>query len=105
MCYECYKSAGSPTIVNDKTKKAAELINRIYEQEGCGAGGYAHIVVDDWNLDDSSIDFCINDINNGYSGISEEGKMACYDCLIYLKQLSEDERYSAMAISCNFLTG
>lgn len=86
-----------------KTKKAAELINEIYEQYDCGAGGYAHIVVDDWNMDDSSIDFCINAANEGEYDISEEGRQACLNCLNYLKELSEDERYSAMAIHDNFL--
>jgi len=44
MCYGCYEEAGKPAIVNYKTKKAAELIKDLYEQDGCGVGGYAHIV-------------------------------------------------------------
>lgn len=103
MCYNCYEEAGKPAIINEKTKKAAELINEIYEQEDCGVGGYAHIVVDDWNLDDSNIDFCINAANEGKYDISEDGRQACLKCLHYLKELSEDERYSAMAIHDNFL--
>lgn len=52
MCYGCYEEAGKPAIVNDKIKKAAELVKNLYKQDGCGAGGYAHIVTDDWNLED-----------------------------------------------------
>ena len=104
MCYGCYQEAGKPAVINEKTKRAAELINEIYEQDDCGAGGYAHIVVDDWNLDDSDIDFCINEANKGEYDISEEGKLACLNCLHFLKDLSEDERYSAMAIADGFLS-
>jgi len=104
MCYGCYEEAGKPAIVNERTKKAAELIEEVYEQYDCGTGGYAHIVVDDWNLDDSSIDFCINAANEGDYDISENGKQACLNCLNYLKELSEDERYSTMAINDKFLT-
>ena len=104
MCYGCYEEAGKPAIVNEKTKKAAELIKEIYEQDDCGAGGYAHIVVDDWNLGDGDIDFCIDAANKGSYDISEEGKQACLNCLNYLKELSENERYSAMAINRQFVT-
>lgn len=104
MCYDCYEKNGKPTIVNKKTKKAAKLIGKIYEQDDCGAGGYAHIVVDDWNLDDNSIDSCIIDATKGESDyISKKGRNVCLNCLNYLKELSEEERYSAMAIHSNFL--
>jgi hypothetical protein len=29
MCYGCYEEAGKPAIVNEKTKKEAELLNNI----------------------------------------------------------------------------
>lgn len=103
MCYGCYEEAGKSAIVNEKTKKAAKLINDIYEQEDCGAGGYAHTVVDDWNLEDSNTDFCINAANVGEYDISEDGRLACLNCLNYLKELSIDERYSAMAIHSKFI--
>lgn len=100
MCYTCWEEAGKPSILNDKTIKAAELINEIYYTEDGGAGGNAHLVVDDWNLDDSSIDYCIKDRQND---IAEETIEACDKCLQFLKTLSMEERHSAMAISCDFL--
>lgn len=103
MCYSCYEEAGKPAIINEKTKKAAELIIAIYIEDNCDLGGYAHIVVDDWNLDDLSIDYCIGVANEGSSDITEEGKQACLSCLNHLKTLSEDERYSAMALAENFI--
>lgn len=106
MCYGCYEEAGKPAIVNDKTKKAAELIKDLYEQDGCGVGGYAHIVTDDWNLEDGNIDWCITEAEKGeYEHISEEGRQACINTLKCLKELTEDERYSALALVDNFIDG
>ena len=106
MCYECYEEAGKPAIVNDKTKKAAELIKDLYEQDGCEVGGYAHIVTDDWNLEDGNIDWCITKAEKGeYEDISEEGRQACINTLKCLKELTEDERYSALALVDNFIDG
>ena len=106
MCYGCYEEAGKPAIVNDKTKKAAELIKDLYKQDGCGVGGYAHVVTDDWNLEDGNIDWCITEAEKGeYEHISEEGKHACINTLKYLKGLTEDERYSALALVDNFIDG
>ena len=53
--------------------------------------------------DDLNIDYCIGVANEGSSDITEEGKQACLKCLNYLKTLSEDERYSAMALADNFI--
>jgi uncharacterized Fe-S cluster-containing radical SAM superfamily protein len=106
MCYECYEEAGKPTIINDKTKKAAELIKTMYEQEGCSVGGYAHIVTDDWNLDDDSVDWCIKEAEKGeYEHISDHGRQSCLNTLKCLKELTEDERYSALALVDYFIEG
>lgn len=98
MCIGCYEDAGSPAIINEKTKKAAELIQAIYSHEyGC-VGGTAHIVVDDWNLSDEDIDWCIEHSKTDDYYCKELVKL-CVDCLIYLKTLTLDERHSTMAIS------
>ena len=104
MCQNCYEEAGSPCIINDKTIKAAELIGVIYEY--APAGGYAQIVVDDWNLGESDIDFCIAYANKDQPSDPEEikEKAACLECLYYMKSLTEDERYSAMAIHEKMIT-
>ncbi len=104
MCSDCYKEAGSPKIIDNKTKHAAYLIDEIYDKDGCGAGGYAHIVTDDWNLEDHSIDFCLKSVTNrSHDWVSEDGALACIECLKYLKTLTKDERYSAMALSSGFI--
>ncbi len=105
MCYGCYEENGKPAIVNDKTKKAAELITNIYNQKDGAAGGYAHIVTDDWNLTDDDIEYCINSANEKSSEdyISEQCRLVCIECLNYIKELTLEERYSAMALSNDFI--
>lgn len=105
MCYNCWEKNGKQSIVNEKTKRAAELINKIYATLDCGAGGYAHIVTDDWNLEDDNIDHCILSSKNGESDdyICEESRLICLECMEYMRTLTELERYSAMAISRNWV--
>jgi len=103
MCYGCYEDYGSPILLNEKTIKAASLIKDIYNKEGCEVGGYAHIVVDDWNVDNACINFCIEDATKGECDISETGRIACLEFLNYFNDLSEDERVSSLAIYYEFL--
>ncbi len=104
MCFNCYLDAGQPAIINEKTQKAAELISEIYHHDGCIAGGYAHVVIDDWNLDDYSIDYCIGSATHSEFDISQSGRQACLECLTFLKELTMDERASALAIADGFLS-
>lgn len=101
MCETCWTNNGGHNIINERTIKAAELIQAIYDSEDGGAGGYAHIVVDDWNLEDDSINFSINAINEG--DLAEETGRACLECLTYLKGLTWEERVSALAIQNEYL--
>jgi hypothetical protein len=96
MCETCWTERGGHKIINEKTIKAAELIQAIYDSEDGGAGGYAHIVVDDWNLDDSSINFSLSAIKKG--DLSEDTGQACNECLTFMKGLSYEERVSAMGL-------
>lgn len=103
MCYGCYEEAGKPKILNEEVKKAADLIGKLYEHPDCGAGGYAHVVTDDWNLEDGSIDFCIKEAEKGEYDIDEEGRQLCLSILNQLKSLSKDERYSSLALADGFI--
>lgn len=104
MCYNCFIESGLPAIVNEKTIKAAELVTAIYQQEGCEVGGYAHIVVDDWNTELHCIEFCIEEAKKGaYDFISKEGQSACIKCMEFFKQLTEHEIESALAIHSGFI--
>jgi hypothetical protein len=104
MCYTCWKIKGNPAVINEKTIQAAKLIDMIYENRDCVTGGYAHIVVHDWNLNDDNIQFCIDcATKREYNYIGEEGRQACLICLAFLKTLTEEERYSSMAICNGFI--
>lgn len=97
MCYGCYEEYGSPKIVNDATKHAANLIGAIYEFN-C-VGGNAHIVLDDFNIEDSNIDWCLNEaLNTNVHGHSEIQLQSERECLTALKGLTVEERASALAI-------
>lgn len=99
MCINCYIEAGSPKIVNEKVLEAARLIQQLYETENGGAGGYGHIVFDDWNVDDSDIDFCINQIAADQSIVdNQECRIASQAALLSFKELAIGERYSALAL-------
>lgn len=106
MCQTCFESYGSPSVVTDKITKAVELIENLYEQWGCCAGGYAHIVTDDWNLEDGNVEWCLNEAKEGASlkSISEEGRLASIETLEYLLKLTETERATALALVDGFLT-
>ena len=58
MCMGCWDKYGRPIIVNDKTEAALALVRQVYDVPYGGAGGHLHIVLDDWNLEDSSIEYC-----------------------------------------------
>jgi len=104
MCYTCWVEAGKPRIKNKKTLWAAELIDAVYSNDDCGVGGYAHIVLDDWNLDDDDIDFCITQAEKEvYDNIGEQGRLVCLACLRHLKTLTMEERFSALALQDNFI--
>ena len=103
MCIECYEKYGSPSIINELTRRAAKLIEAVYEFNA--AGGNAHIVVEDWNLDDGDIDFCLDEVKTNRRGDSADKLNAERQCLEALKALTLEERASALAIYDGFISG
>lgn len=108
MCYGCWEEAGKPAIVTPATRAAALLVKRVYEFNG--VGGNLHIATDDWNLEDDNIAFCrervtrklAGDVGDGYAAEPEllAAETACLDAL---EPMSEDERYSVLAIQSGFI--
>ena len=102
MCYGCYEGAGKPAIVTEKTKAAAALVAKVYEFS-C-VGGNAHIVVDDWNLEDDHIRWCLDEaLKTNVHEADAEQLAAERACLEALLALTDDERASAMALHDGFL--
>lgn len=98
MCLGCWHEHGSPAIFTEKTRHAAELVQAIYDWSG--VGGNAHVVVDDWNLDDENIDYCLNKgLEANVHEAGEEQLAVERAALLALKELTLDERHSALAIS------
>lgn len=104
MCLSCWHEHGAPAIVNERTKRAADLVCAIYDHPHAGAGGNAHCVVDDWNLRDSDIESVIREppfiAESTFEQLQAEMR-----CMLALKALTLDERYSAMALADGALRG
>lgn len=97
MCSQCWDEYGRPAIVNAATRAAAEKVARIYDYSD--VGGNAHVVADDWNLSDQTIDWCLSEaLAENIHKASEEQLAVEGDALTALRALSLDERASAMAI-------
>lgn len=89
MCKTCWQEDGAPQIDTPATRAAAEAIAALYEEHG--AGGLLHLVTDDYNTGDSSVEYCGREIER--SGTSTE-KAA----LVALAAMTEAERLSAISL-------
>lgn len=101
MCESCYQDYESPRIITEQTIEAGRLISAVYRHHA--AGGNAHSVLDDWNLEDSSINFCLEYIKKNEDGDSEEKLRDEKDCLELLLTMTEQERASALAMFDGYL--
>lgn len=91
MCFEGLRVVDTP-----KTRAAAELIRRVYQDTPHCTGGYLHIVTDDCNVDDGYVDWCLKKISENEDGHPEHDLAIERECGEALRQLSEDERLSAI---------
>jgi len=87
MCHGCYEEAGSPK----PTPEARALGLRLRDVDPFGG---CHIVREDWNLEDSNIDFCIAH----HSTTDAEREV-----MVALKALPEDQRAAAMAVADEYI--
>ncbi len=109
MCDNCWKEHGSPKIINRFTKALQPLIDDVYEHHG--AGGGLHIILDDFNIEDGHIQLCQDWIEhergNGIykcEPVSPEQLKAERACLKLLKQMTVEERASALALHDGYFT-
>lgn len=82
MCYGYYEDEGKP-LPGPEALALGSLLDE------CDPFGGCHIVVEDWNLDDECIDFCIAEPMT----TPREREL-----MVALKKLPEDQRYAAMAV-------
>lgn len=65
-----------------KIETIKEYINCLYAIKGCGTGGLLHILIDDDNIDDDSIMFCMKEcIKNPDEEESKLGRVICEEFL------------------------
>lgn len=95
MCFGCYEGYGKPKIINDRTKAALALVEKVYEFS-C-AGGNLHCELDDWNLDDFK-DFVPFDPDTSPEQLAIERE--CFDAF---KAMSVEERASTLAMRDGFM--
>ena len=50
-----------------KEQRLAKLVAELYSMPECGVGGPLHIVLDDGNIDDESIYFCMKSVRLHFS--------------------------------------
>lgn len=94
MCEGCWHEEGAPRINNERVRLAAAAITALYVDHL--AGGGLHIVTDDWNLEDSSVEFCERHMAEHGADAAERAALAT------LKPLSQAERASALALERGF---
>jgi len=88
MCQGCWEGYGSPKVLSAKAEAAVPLIKAVYDQPRGGAGGNLHIVLDDWNLGDESVQWCID--NTEMTDIERA-------CAEHLQTMTLEERAAALA--------
>jgi hypothetical protein len=96
MCYGCWQEWGEPMIDTPAVRAAAQAIGAVYGFS-C-VGGNLHVVVDDWNLDDSDLDSCADLLAENIHEGTPAQLVAERHCFGLLRALTEDERASALAL-------
>lgn len=91
-------------MASEKTIEAAKAIAELYALPDGGAGGYAHVVTDDYNLKDEFVDWCISAATNKedktlYNLYDEDIRTASLKALKLLKPLSITQRKQAIRMS------
>lgn len=102
MCEGCWEEYGSPHIVTPAVLQATDLVARVYDGANGGVGGYGHIVLDDWNLDDGSVKFCLLECDNNEAQFPPDEVAVQRECLQAMLALTEAERASVLALDSGF---
>ena len=90
MCRRCWDEAGQPSINTSGVQRAARRIREVYEEDALG--GNMHVVIEDWNVRQSDLDWCA-------PMVTTVAERRCHEAL---NDLTEDERTSALALYDGF---
>lgn len=101
MCATCWADYGSPALRTPEVGRAAKLVAKLYD--GHTAGGYLHIVTDDWNLEDGHVEWVVDQmgqsVNETFARPPDPVERECADSLLVL---SIEGRASALALAKGF---
>lgn len=86
MCINCWHEEGRPYEFSDLARQWAPKF------ADANKFGALHVVVEDWNLDDNSLDFC-----RSYEGVTADE----VELIDALKSMSEPERW-ATALNADY---
>jgi|SRR5271166_2387076 len=107
MCTDCWREFGSPQIDSPAVRVARDLIARVYDVSLTGGG--LHVVVDDYNLDDATLDqiLCQPVQAHARCGPSRAGfgltlSKVERQCAEALRKMTVAERASALALFDGF---
>lgn len=102
MCEDCWKTKYNSTTKlpenNEMVDRSIELIKRIYDIS-C-VGGNCHIVLDDWNLGASHVEYCLNQsLKEEYWNDSNTDLEAERELMRLFLQMTEEQRAAVLAKS------
>lgn len=98
MCEDCWSKYGKPTIDNQLVRQLRDAIEIVYGFNP--AGGSLHIILDEWNIEDSSIEFCERYIAENPTTVDEDSFYR--HVLSLLREATLEERASALAMYHGF---
>lgn len=96
MCYQCYEKLGSPKVFTERTEALVSALRELFD-EHC-EGGLLHVVVSEWNLEDSLIKWCLNECETN-ADRNERFAILSRQAGELLLTYSEAERATALAVA------
>ena len=93
MCQGCWEERGQPKIDNEKVRAVQPLLAALYAVHS--AGGMAHVVADDWNIDDDLVRASLEDLD---PGDRESSAALAVPVLSAMLDMTIEERASALAL-------
>lgn len=109
MCLGCFHEYLAdpdvgPTPVSDAARVGAALVQALYEYEWSGAGGAAHVVVEDWNIEDHFVQGCLDHEADWYAEkASPDERALCRAVLEHFASMSVADRNNALALEGNMV--
>lgn len=96
MCESCWHQEGAPQIEHPRNDDVKRMFDAVYSADPCG--GNLHIVLDDMNLDNDDVEYCLKEsIPGNYANLPAEVNAIEKELGELLLTMTQQERYSAIA--------